>query len=118
MQTTHLICVPIIVGGIEPLSLVGLHQLVVVVHTHRRADDFADVRHQEVDRVGECRVVLTPTHVEGLDVRGKSGSRDASFQNFLQSQPLGCDYLILSISMGMISAKVTFESGDKQPADP
>ena len=74
----HLIRVPIIVRGIKPFPLVGLHQLVVVVHTHRPADDFADARHQDVDGVGQRRVVFASTHVEGLDVSRKPGETAAS----------------------------------------
>lgn len=64
-----LVRVPVVVGSFQPLALVGRHQLLVVVHTHRAADDLADVGQEDVDGLGERGVVLAALHVERLDVR-------------------------------------------------
>ena len=55
-----LVRVPVVGLGVQPLLLVGVHQLVVVVHTHRTAHNLAHVGHQDVDRLRERGIVLAP----------------------------------------------------------
>ena len=71
-----LVGVPIVRGRVQALLLVGVEQLLLVVHTHGSSHDLTDVGHQDVDGLGELGVVLATLHVESFDVLGELVQHD------------------------------------------
>jgi len=66
-----LISVPVVGSGVQIVALVGSHQLIKVLHTHRSTDDLTDTRDEDIDRLSELLVVGVFFHVEGLHDLGE-----------------------------------------------
>ena len=67
---------PVVRRRIEALALERGHELVVVVDTHRAANDLADIRQQAVDAQRDSRILRVARHVERLDLDGEVREED------------------------------------------
>lgn len=76
-----LIGVPVIWLASNSLSLVCLHQLIVVLHPHTSSKDFADARHKHVDRLRDTAIALIFPHVERLDLNREMSQEDWNIED-------------------------------------
>eukprot|EP00050_Salpingoeca_kvevrii_P006337 m.288773 g.288773 ORF g.288773 m.288773 type:complete len:317 (-) comp12025_c0_seq1:761-1711(-) len=69
---------PVIGRRVNALTLVAGHELLHVPDTHRAADNLANARHENINRLGEAAILLAAGHVKRLDF-----GREAAEQNGL-----------------------------------
>ena len=71
-----LVSVPVIGLGVHALVLVGVHQLIPVVHAHTSTDDLTNTGHEHVDTLGDAAVLGVLLHVECFDLGREVGQED------------------------------------------